>query len=294
MNHKFSLSVPFVRYAELLNYPPSFAFGPRRIYDHLLLYYLAGEGEVLLDGRAHRFQAETLMLVPPRILNQYPTTAHDKKIYAIHFDWTPRKDTPQFTVYKPAEEPVEESLFRPAQCVPHWDWDACPSLDLRGRPRVRQLLHEVVSAYQVADEYSRVQAGAFLGAALSQIAREAKLLRDIKLHSHLGAAALRTAHRARELLESASAQSVAQVAEEVGWTPDHLSRVCRAAFGVSPSRIRSLARLRRARELLSYGNTGVSNVAFGCGFSDVSHFIRLFQKEFGMTPGEFARLDFKT
>ena len=284
--------MPFIRFADQVQHAPLLRFGPRRLYDHLLLLCLAGEGEVILDGLAYASRPETLFLVPPRILNEYRTGAKERQIYlGIHFDWSIQPDSVAFPVYRPAEEPFEESLFRERREVPNWNWEASPSLDLRGRPRVGQLLHEVVTAYHVGDALARRQAGAFLAAALLQIEREARYLGDLKQNPQLGADAVRRAHRAREVLENASRTSVALAAAEVGWTPDHLNRVCRVVFGVSPQQLRTKARLRRAQELLGYGNASVSEVAFACGYADVSHFIRMFRAETGLTPHQFATMD---
>ena len=45
-------------------------------------------------------------------------------------------------------------------------------------------------------------------------------------------------------------------------------------------------RLDRAREMLRGGSARVIDIAYGVGFSDASHFHRLFKQRFGCTPGE--------
>lgn len=49
-------------------------------------------------------------------------------------------------------------------------------------------------------------------------------------------------------------------------------------------------RLDRARERLYLADRSVIDVAYEVGFSDASHFHRLFKRRFGCTPGEFRRL----
>jgi AraC-like DNA-binding protein len=49
-------------------------------------------------------------------------------------------------------------------------------------------------------------------------------------------------------------------------------------------------RLDRARERLCLGAASVIEIAYEVGFSDASHFYRLFKRRFGCTPGEFRRL----
>jgi AraC-like DNA-binding protein len=79
-----------------------------------------------------------------------------------------------------------------------------------------------------------------------------------------------------------------------------------ARHGISPRYVRDLflgadtsftafvleARLQRAFRLLRQAGaarTGISTIAFGAGFSDLSYFNRAFRRRFGMTPSEARR-----
>lgn len=62
-----------------------------------------------------------------------------------------------------------------------------------------------------------------------------------------------------------------------------LSRDFRAMFGTSPYRYLIARRLDRARRMMLAGSA-TAEAAIACGFSDQSHFGRLFKKSFGMTP----------
>jgi AraC-like DNA-binding protein len=59
------------------------------------------------------------------------------------------------------------------------------------------------------------------------------------------------------------------------------------------SLIRELRLQRSARDLLSPGHPGVLAVALRWGFSDASHFSRLFKRRFGVCPREFADFTLK-
>jgi len=47
--------------------------------------------------------------------------------------------------------------------------------------------------------------------------------------------------------------------------------------------------LRRAKLLLSAGDLQVSEVAFQCGFENLSHFSKSFKEEFGHSPTELKK-----
>lgn len=55
-------------------------------------------------------------------------------------------------------------------------------------------------------------------------------------------------------------------------------------FGMAPGRWIRQRRLERARALLASGEMQVSEVAFRCGFENLSHFSRTFKEEFGQPP----------
>ena len=60
-------------------------------------------------------------------------------------------------------------------------------------------------------------------------------------------------------------------------------------FNAPPGRWLREQRLRRAKLLLSAGDLQVSEVAFQCGFENLSHFSKAFKEEFGHSPTELKR-----
>jgi AraC-like DNA-binding protein len=52
---------------------------------------------------------------------------------------------------------------------------------------------------------------------------------------------------------------------------------------------RRLARCRKALEDAGHNGRLISEIAFDCGFSDLSHFVRRFRDAFGLTPGDCRR-----
>jgi AraC-like DNA-binding protein len=68
------------------------------------------------------------------------------------------------------------------------------------------------------------------------------------------------------------------------WT---LARQFRAAFGINPSRFRTLRQLDEVRRLLK-GGTGLAEAAIAAGFADQSHMSRQFKRAYGLTPARWA------
>lgn len=77
--------------------------------------------------------------------------------------------------------------------------------------------------------------------------------------------------------------AVAQVAEMVGYHPDHLTRILRRETGMSAGQLRAAETLRRVQTLLA-DTLPIATVAERSGFLDPNYFTRWFRKQTGVTP----------
>lgn len=289
MNSLFA--VPYVRWADTVRVETGgIGARERQNYDHELVYVLEGDGEIVFGGSSHDAHADSLFLIAPRVFHSFMSPHEPQRLLGVHFDWRQRDDIANFTRIRAAGAP-EADLFRDFQPIDNWDLARRPSLDLRGRPAVRRALEAVVTEKHRTDEKSVLIAGALLAAALGLIAREARLLEEIAAYKNAPPDAVRRVQRARELLEQPEIPllSVEEIAGRVGWSGDHLRRNCRAILGASPLEIQNAARIRRAQELLSYGQLSGAQIAERLGWSDASHFTRAFRRATGMTPREWVQ-----
>lgn len=74
----------------------------------------------------------------------------------------------------------------------------------------------------------------------------------------------------------------------------HISRyrLCReysASYGIPPLQDFNRRRIEQAKSLLLTTDLQVQEVGARCGFENVNHFINLFRKNTGMTPGVFRK-----
>ncbi|NDW10792.1 hybrid sensor histidine kinase/response regulator transcription factor [Dysgonomonas sp. 520] len=83
--------------------------------------------------------------------------------------------------------------------------------------------------------------------------------------------------------------TIDRIAEAVFMSRSSLNRKIKAITGLTPTDFIRLIRLRKAAELLQNGEYRIGEICYMVGFSSSSYFIRLFQKQFGMTPREFAK-----
>ena len=81
-----------------------------------------------------------------------------------------------------------------------------------------------------------------------------------------------------------SALTVRQLAEQAGCTADYLSNLFSIATGEHLSSYINRLRVERAVHLLRESRLAGKEIAWACGFSSQSYFIRAFRAHFGQTP----------
>lgn len=80
-----------------------------------------------------------------------------------------------------------------------------------------------------------------------------------------------------------------EMAAVAGYSASRFLLLFRNTTGFSPHQYVMRWRLERAHSLLSRTHISLSEIAADCGFSDQSHFIRLFKRHTGQTPHKFRK-----
>lgn len=225
---------------------------------HLILWFTKGQGRLMISGRRRAFASNSVVYLPA--------------------------GTPHAFEVKPG------TFGSVVEIAPH------DTLDLPTRPilqRTRDLLlhSEFVSLFEamqreatrspVSDRACRLHAGIVA----LWLERQPNELSDDRVQS----ASEKLATRYASLMEArfASGANVQMIAEELGVTPTHLTRVCKASLGVSAHDLLVQRTMYAARDLLSGTDRPVNRIAESLGFSSPAYFTRAFQKTTGQTPSAF-------
>ena len=96
--------------------------------------------------------------------------------------------------------------------------------------------------------------------------------------------------RAKEFIRenyADSAISLHRGAEEVGFSPNHFSTVFSQETGQTFVEYLTAVRIEAAKQLLTCGNSRMSDIAFDVGYQDSHYFSYLFKKHVGVSPREY-------
>jgi len=85
--------------------------------------------------------------------------------------------------------------------------------------------------------------------------------------------------------------SLDELARQAGVSRFHFARQFRLSTGESPMGYLRRVRIERSKSILQTRDTTIAEVAARLGFSDQSHFTRIFGRLVGVSPGSFARSD---
>ena len=99
------------------------------------------------------------------------------------------------------------------------------------------------------------------------------------------------AKRVPDYIESNIGRSfhVADLADSVQLSLAHFSREFKTTFGQPPFAYINIRRVRHAQAIMLNTREPLSQIALACGMCDQSHFIRVFSRVVGVTPGLWRR-----
>jgi transcriptional regulator GlxA family with amidase domain len=82
--------------------------------------------------------------------------------------------------------------------------------------------------------------------------------------------------------------SVEALAERVGLSPRHFSRVCLKEMQMNPGQFVDRLRVEAAQQMIDSSSMGLKEISDACGFGSADSMRRTFQRVVGITAGEYA------
>lgn len=231
---------------------------------HQVLLVEKGGGSVTLDGKAHPLSQGSLVNVPPN------------HVHSFRFE----KDTRGW-VTTLADELMDELLVGVGTKRSEINQATVLQSDAFIAKTVQQIWLEFSSQEKARALMLRGLSGVLLAWVARQLA--AASIGDAQANDSV------LVQRFKALIEQnfASHWKVSQYAKALSISPTHLSRLTRAANGMSALRMIEARLMREARRNLAYTNLSVSSIAYTLGFSDPAYFSRVFTRDAGISPKAF-------
>jgi transcriptional regulator GlxA family with amidase domain len=82
--------------------------------------------------------------------------------------------------------------------------------------------------------------------------------------------------------------SVEKLAERIGMSPRHFTRVCLRETKMNPGQFVDRMRVEAAQQMIDSSAMGLKEIADACGFGSADAMRRTFLRVLGVTAGEYA------
>ena len=254
----------------------------RHTYFEICLVGEYGGGEFRVEGKPQEIKAGDLFLARPGVVHQILNTQPERmELYWVAFQ--PEKGSPK-TLFGGGVSGLMNRFAAASDVLVAPDED-----DILGR--IWRALRAAASAPETGisrDAQLTALAAALLLGIVEAGAGPLSTLPDAGMPSDAGANVARAA--VRFIHDHLSAElRIPAIAEEVGVSARHLSRLLCAFTGVPPAEYIEMARMDRARTLLLRTDDPIKQVSSLVGYADVHHFTRVFARRVGCPPGVYRR-----
>lgn len=255
---------------------------PRLLCDHELVLVTRGICAMEVGNDHLVCRAPYFAIVPPLCRHLSVAESETRRI-CIHFDWEYQGVAPSDPLYCFLPDRPRSAVVRLAP-----SWAPPPLLHGSLSPAAPELaLAEALAVRWLAgDDIDRASARSLL---LEILVRLLSLVLP-PLPSSGASQQTRLAMEIKQrldFLELTSGKLCNEMAD-LGYRYEHLCRVFKRAFGMSPGRYLQQVRLEKARRRLVAGGVSVKQVAAELGFLDSAHFCHTFKRYAGQSPGEYA------
>jgi AraC-like DNA-binding protein len=157
-------------------------------------------------------------------------------------------------------------------------------------PVIEHLMRAAMPALDRPDEMNELFAEHLALALSTHVVTQYGGMRSARMNAR-GGLSRRQQRRVVEMLDANldGTVSLTGLATECGLSVRHFARAFKESMGLPPHRYLLKRRIETARGLLLSSKLSLHEIALTCGFTDQSHFTRVFTASMGISPGALRR-----
>lgn len=225
-----------------------------------------GPLEFVIGGEVHRLEnGEALLAKPGVIHGMNEVTIRMGRVYEI-----------KFTTQSPALKDLLEGM---------------PSR-LPADPFAGALVRELVAESGLQQPSTPTFVSDYLLALINFYSRHYGQLRECDTSTIDTTGFSKVSKQIVQYLEANCARELPlqEVADAVGFNKNYICSVFKRDSGMTIGGCQTTIRIRKAAEMISFSDMNLTQVATATGFTNLSHFNRIFKKVVGVPPGQYRRM----
>lgn len=223
-----------------------------------------GEGEIYFEGRHVRLVPNSVFYLPPHCPHEYQAVTKSWYVDWICFDGTHVMDI-----------------------LEQWQVNRFLYFLNCGAERIHELMEKAYYMIKSDKQYGNYYASALL----YDILLEYKKLADNKF-PYISKESPDAVARVLRFMEDNYQKplKLADIAQTAEMSEQHICRLFKKNIKTSPIDYLNQIRINQAKELLSYSDSTIAEIAANVGFSDSSYFSVVFKKYEGISPAEYKKI----
>lgn len=269
--------------------PQGFSTPLRIIYDHEVILYRDCTCILEFDDRDIVCEPDTFIVIPPgKWHSEVCQKTSRGRRYWCHFDWV-------FQSLK-AESPVMSfATHRPRYELCRVAPDFVPFPMFYGKIpnplKAYELAARLAHLAAVGKAHEMLLAGTVLHELLIRLLDMPRTVEEsLQTHCRSSSVASRMRHSLDMIaLKPDRNVKLSAALSSMGYSYEHLCRVFKHAYGVSPLRYIHAQQMTRAKALLKNSDLPVGEICFAVGMHSPAHFTKTFHALVGKTPLEYRR-----
>lgn len=282
---------PVVSYANRLECPPGYAFGPRIVHDRQFIWVAEGSGKANIQGREYEATGGDLFHYGPGIVHRFEAdSARPFVLYGLHFQLHGDIPAAGAVAYRP-----------PAEKAPDWpEADVLPNRLTIGQPpnvlsvpehirclgrELETLFHAIAHNFQHVDPMHHT----FNRGLMVQLLMELRAI--VRRQSEIGSENGLRMRDVRGRLKANAAMPYERewLREWTHYHENHASALFRLQYGQSPHDYFMSCKLGLAKKMLIASELAVGEISEALAFSSLHYFSRLFKQRTGYSPLAYRR-----